>query len=42
MTEQQYKEFIDMFGDALPANPDNYPNVMQYYIRMFKFLRGYK
>lgn len=41
MTQDQFNEFLEMFGDKLP-NPDMYPQIFKFYIKMFKHVKGYK
>lgn len=40
MTEQEFEEFMEMFGNKIP-NPEHYPQAFMYYVRMYKFLKGY-
>lgn len=38
---QEIIEFLQYFNNKVP-NPDNYPNSFEFYVRMFKFAKGYK
>jgi len=38
---QEIIEFLQYFNNKVP-NPDNYPKSFEFYVRMFKFAKGYK
>ena len=39
MTDEQIHELIEMFGDKLP-NPTHNPRQFQYYVLLYKHIKG--
>lgn len=40
VTDEQIKEFIEMFGDKLPKIPNQHPLIMKHYWRMYLKSKG--
>lgn len=38
---QEIIEFLDYFNNKVP-NPEMYPRTFEFYVKMFKFIKGYK
>lgn len=38
---QEIIEFLQYFNNKVP-DPDNYPKSFEFYVKMFKFAKGYK
>ena len=39
--DKEIEEFIEEYGDALP-DPEQYPKIVAYYIKMYKWLKEHK
>lgn len=39
MNEDAIKEFLEMYGDILP-DPEHCPREFEYYVRLYKFIKG--
>jgi hypothetical protein len=39
--DEQIKEFLEMYGDRIP-NPEHCPIQVEYYVRLYKFIKGLK
>lgn len=39
--ELEFQDFLEYFDNKIP-NPEQYPKQFEYYVKMYKFHKGYK